>query len=277
MGVGSDRPHAYLIASSLAAVVNFPLWKASAMAQSGFAPVSGGGGGGGYAAAYAAALKPPYRGVFAVVAGMTWARFAIFYGSDVGRRKLERGGAFAVGSVGAVAAPPVLLSTAVQVINQPVIRGSIALQDPSSSDATVRGALARIAAGPRGAAALWHGTSAGVLKTVPKYCVAILVKDYAERALPPAPPGDEARRLGRAAVKASSAALAGALLTNPLDVVRNEMFKTDAPLTAVVRDLHRSHPNFSWALRGADKNLVGVAVPVAITIFVVDALQRFGL
>lgn len=28
----------------------------------------------------------------------------------------------------------------------------------------------------RGVSGLWHGTSAGVMKTVPKYCVAVTVK-----------------------------------------------------------------------------------------------------
>ena len=57
-----DAPAAYLVGSALAAVVNFPLWKASAMAQSGFKTKSRG-----YFAAYAEALRPPYRGVAAVV------------------------------------------------------------------------------------------------------------------------------------------------------------------------------------------------------------------
>ena len=92
-----DAPAAYLVGSALAAVVNFPLWKASAMAQSGFKTKSRG-----YFAAYAEALRPPYRGVAAVVGGMTWARFAIFYGSDVGRAELEKTEAFR-GTTAAVA------------------------------------------------------------------------------------------------------------------------------------------------------------------------------
>ena len=56
----------------------------------------------------------------------------------------------------------------------------------------------------------------------------------------------------------------------------NEMFKTDLGLVAVVRALHRASP-WRWLARGADKNLVGVAVPVACTIFFTDQLQRAGL
>ena len=122
-----------------------------------------------------------------------------------------------------------------------------------------------------------HGLSAGVLKTVPKYSVAVLVKDAAERRLPPAPPGDEARALARAAVKACAAAVAGAVLTNPLDVLRNEMFKTDLPLGAALASLRAQEPRGAWLARGAGRNLVGVAVPVAATIFLTDQLKRLGL
>ena len=37
-----DEPELYLAASAMAAVVNFPLWKASAIAQAGFKMKSGG-------------------------------------------------------------------------------------------------------------------------------------------------------------------------------------------------------------------------------------------
>ena len=117
-----------------------------------------------------------------------------------------------------------------------------------------------------------HGLSAGVLKTVPKYSVAVLVKDAAKRRLPPAPPGDEARALARAAVKACAAAVAGAVLTNPLDVLRNEMFKTDLGFFDALAYLNREHPN--WIFRGAKQNLVAVAAPVGATIFFTDQLKR---
>ena len=266
-----DAPAAYLVGSALAAVVNFPLWKASAMAQSGFKTKSRG-----YFAAYAEALRPPYRGVAAVVGGMTWARFAIFYGSDVGRRFLEERHVFEKGSVAAIAVPPLIVSTGVQIINQPIIRASIMLQDPEADFRASQGttdAVKRIAR-ERGVGALWHGTSAGILKTVPKYCVAVLVKEQCERRLPRV--DTKVGSLVRDATKAVSAAVAGAVLTNPLDVIRNEMFKTDQSLINVVKRLQGDHGT-KWVARGADKNLVGVAVPVACTIFFTDQLRRVGL
>jgi hypothetical protein len=266
-----DAPAAYFVGSALAAVVNFPLWKASAMAQSGFKTKSKS-----YFGAYAEALRPPYRGVAAVVGGMTWARFAIFYGSDVGRRWLESRHVFDRGSVPAIAVPPLIVSTCVQVVNQPIIRASIMLQNPEADFRASQGtkdALKRIVR-ERGVAALWHGTSAGILKTVPKYCVAILIKEQCERRLPRS--DSTGGRLLRDAAKAVAPAVAGAVLTNPLDVIRNEMFKTDQSLVTVVKRLHADH-GWRWVARGADKNLVGVAVPVACTIFFTDQLRRAGL
>ena len=154
MGVDAGAPAAYLLGSGGAAVLNFPLWKASAMAQSGFGPR-----GGSYASAYAAALRPPYRGVASVVLGMTWARFAIFYGSDVGRAELEKTEAFR-GTTAAVALPPLATATFVQCVNQPIIRGSVSLQDPNAAERTLAGALRRVAA-ERGVRGLWRGLGAG--------------------------------------------------------------------------------------------------------------------
>ena len=204
-----DAPAAYLVGSALAAVVNFPLWKASAMAQSGFKTKSRG-----YFAAYAEALRPPYRGVAAVVGGMTWARFAIFYGSDVGRRFLEERHVFERGSVAAIAVPPLIVSTGVQVVNQPIIRASIMLQDPEADFRASQGttdAVRRIAR-ERGVGALWHGTSAGILKTVPKYCVAVLVKEQCERRLPRV--DTKVGKLVRDATKAVCAAVAVRTITH---------------------------------------------------------------
>ena len=263
-----DAPAAYLVGSALAAVVNFPLWKASAMAQSGFKTKSRG-----YFAAYAEALRPPYRGVAAVVGGMTWARFAIFYGSDVGRRFLEDTHVFERGSVAAIALPPLVVSTGVQVVNQPIIRASIMLQDPEADFRASQGtmdAVKRIAR-ERGVGALWHGTSAGILKTVPKYCVAVLVKEQCERRLPRV--DTKVGSLVRDATKAVCAAVAGAVLTNPLDVIRNEMFKTEESATLTVQRLFRRE-GFSFLHRGLGRNLIAVAAPIGMTIFLTDFLME---
>ena len=108
------------------------------------------------------------------------------------------------------------------------------------------------------------------------------------------------------------AGVAGAALTNPLDVVRNEMFKTDLsvvevrawpqpppspllpveffclcchpsihpplyctarPWPQVVRKLYREE-GLGFCGRGIQKNMVAVAVPIAITIFATDFLVR---
>ena len=75
--------------------------------------------------------------------------------------------------------------------------------------------------------ALISGTSAGVLKTVPKYCTAIIMKSYMDKYLEPVPVDEYGRttkldELIRSAKKSIAAGVAGAILTNPLDVLRNE-------------------------------------------------------
>ena len=64
----------HFAASTVAAVINFPLWRASAIAQSGF-KLEGSNFMSRY---YQAAIKPPFKGVAATIAGMAWARGAIF-------------------------------------------------------------------------------------------------------------------------------------------------------------------------------------------------------
>ena len=64
----------HFAASTVAAVINFPLWRASAIAQSGFKLE----GKNFLARYYQAAVKPPFKGLSATIAGMAWARGAIF-------------------------------------------------------------------------------------------------------------------------------------------------------------------------------------------------------
>ncbi|CAM9744870.1 unnamed protein product, partial [Hapterophycus canaliculatus] len=168
-GKGS-HPECHFAASGVAAIINFPLWRAAAIGQSGFKDVSKRGN---FATRYLEGLKPPYKGVAATIIGMTWARAFIFYGSDVGKRELEDRGYS--NRLVTVTAPPLVLSTTVQLINMPIIRASITIQNPDSHVATVRDSLAAIYR-KGGVSGLWHGTSAGVMKTVPKYCVAVTVK-----------------------------------------------------------------------------------------------------
>jgi hypothetical protein len=101
---------AYLIAlsfraaSGFAAVVNFPLWRASAIAQSGFKLE----GENVWVRYYRAVTQPPFRGVMATMLGMTWARGTIFYGSDLGKSLMKDAG---ISKVWYQTVPPLILVT----------------------------------------------------------------------------------------------------------------------------------------------------------------------
>mmetsp|Transcript_13970 Transcript_13970/g.33803 ORF Transcript_13970/g.33803 Transcript_13970/m.33803 type:complete len:285 (-) Transcript_13970:790-1644(-) len=279
MGGGSvakDHPWEYLGASALSAAINYPLWRASAIGQSGFTVARAGllANVPPSVSPYVHAFAPPYKGMFAVISGMTWARAAIFWGSDRGRDYLKQHEI--VSDTWATVLPPLVVSTMVQCINMPIVRASITLQNPESSLPTTRAALEHIYQN-HGIAGLWHGMSAGILKSVPKYCTAIVVKDYMENALPkadPLSPNYDRDRLLRSAAKSSTAGVAGAVLTNPLDVIRNEMFKTNKSLFETVKLLH-AEMGYTFITRGLGKNMIAVAIPVGCTIFFTDVLIQF--
>ena len=199
--------------------------------------------------------------------GMTWARGAIFYGSDTGKALLKEKG---VNPALAQTIPPLIIGTFVQVVNMPLVRATITIQNPSSDLTSVRQALVYIYK-TRGISGLWHGVSAGILKTVPKYITAVAVKDIMEEKLPHADPHDKSAQMYRSAFKSISAGVAGAVLTNPLDVLRNEMFKTDLGLLTTCRNLLKQE---GWAFmsRGMTSNMTAVAIPIAVTIFTTDIL-----
>lgn len=261
----ADANHAliHIAASGIAAVINFPLWRASAIAQSGF-QMSGGS----MLQKYWQAIQPPYRGVLATMFGMCWARAAIFYGSEVGKNFLLKNH---INAGIAQTAPTFIISTLVQVINMPIVRATITIQDPESEMSSVTEALVHIYQ-TRGLGALWHGVSAAILKTVPKYITAVVVKDFMEDNLPPADPSNKYASLGRSAVKAVTAGVAGAALTNPLDVLRNEMFKTNLSLGETLRNLVEERGWGGFMCRGIKSNIVAVAIPIALTIFTTDLL-----
>lgn len=211
---GQSDVECHFAASAIAAVINFPLWKASSIAQSGFkidAPNN-------LVRYYKAVVNPPFRGMSATIVGMTWARGAIFFGSDYLRVKLK---ALGVNEALSIALPPLVIGTLVQIVNMPLVRATITIQDPSCTLPSTTAALIHIYK-TKGLGGLWHGVSAGVLKTVPKYITAVAVKDFMEENLPPADPTDKNSKLLRSAVKSVTAGMAGAILTNPLDVIRNE-------------------------------------------------------
>mmetsp|Transcript_2712 Transcript_2712/g.3057 ORF Transcript_2712/g.3057 Transcript_2712/m.3057 type:complete len:297 (+) Transcript_2712:251-1141(+) len=293
MGGGSlakEHPFEYIGASALSAMINYPLWRASAMGQSGFRVTASAFQGSSSSALlsgiftavpssvapYVVAFAPPYKGMAATICGMTWARAAIFWGSDRGKEVLQSNFPQLHPSIYTLT-PPLAVSVMVQCVNQPIVRASITLQNPESQLTNIREALKMIYReyGVRG---LWHGTSAGILKTVPKYCTAIIVKDYMENRLPqsdPQSPTYQTDKLIRSALKSATAGLAGAILTNPLDVIRNEMFKTNKSLVSTV-NLLLDELGWKFIVRGMGKNLVAVSIPVASTIFFTDALIQMS-
>ena len=281
MGGGSlakQYPREYFMAAFGAACLNYPLWRASAVGQSGFRMASMSIAGVGVPQTltpYVYAFAPPYKGMVGVVLGMTWARAAIFWGSDRGKEFLRSHGV--TNESAATLLPPLLVSTLVQFINQPIVRASITLQNPKFNCPDTISAV-KFIYDKYGLAGMWHGTSAGVLKTVPKYCTAIIVKDYMDEILPPVDPNSptvQSDRLWRSAAKSAAAGVAGAALTNPLDVIRNEMFKKNTPLIQTVRNLYQEL-GYRFMLRGMGKNMIAVAIPVGSTIFFTDALIQMS-
>ena len=115
--------------------------------------------------------------------------------------------------------------------------------------------------------------SAGIFKTVPKYVTAVYVKEIMDGLLEPVDPSNRTEVLVRSAKKSVIAGLAGATLTNPLDVIRNTMFQTDKSMVETIKYLH-AKKGFAFLHQGLAKNLVAVAVPVALTIFLTDAFGR---
>ena len=103
----------------------------------------------------------------------------------------------------------------------PLVRATITIQNPASDLQSVSQAITHIY-NTRGIGGLWHGVSAGILKSVPKYMTAVAVKDVMEQWLPHADSTDKTKLMYRSAVKSVAAGIAGAALTNPLDVIRNE-------------------------------------------------------
>ena len=119
---------------------------------------------------------------------------------------------------------------------------------------------------------LFAGWQANMGKDIP-FAVAkltifeALVRHYERWALPPTTAANWKERMGLGVVSG----MATAVLTNPLDVIRNEMFKTDLPVGRTLSKLVREE-GASFLTRGIGKNLVAVAIPIAVTIFTTDRL-----
>jgi hypothetical protein len=281
--LAKEYPRQYLCASAIAATVNYPLWRSAAIGQSGFRVVAhiGGRTVPAHWAPYVYGFLPPYKGMVATVFGMTWARAAIFWMSDTGRDVMLQQG---YSEAAATVLPPLVTSTIVQVINQPIVRSTVTLQDPKYNVPNVFRSMQQIYQ-THGISGLWHGTTAGVLKTVPKYIVAIAVKDWIEDMyqLPPNPNVNDpsssssyyqTARLQKSAIKSVAAGVAGAALTNPLDVVRNEQFKNDLGLRVTVQRLYQDM-GWKFIVRGLGKNMMAVAMPIGCTIFLTDLFIQY--
>jgi len=264
-------PKQYFAASALASAAGYPLWRAAAIGQSGFEmhviqvgrftiPQ--------IVTPFVYGFLPPYKGMMATVFGMTWARASIFWLSDYGHDVLLKNG-YSITT--ATVAPPLLVSALVQVVNQPIVRSTVTLQDPKYNLPNVFSSVRQIYFS-HGISGLWHGTTAGVLKTVPKYVTAIAIKDMMEETLPqpdPISPTYKSDRINRSIIKSAAAGIAGAALTNPLDVIRNEQFKTQTGIRDTTKKLW-NEMGVSFLTRGLGKNMIAVAMPVGLTIFFTD-------
>ncbi len=78
-----EHPLEYVGASALSAIINYPLWRASAIGQSGFRVTTSAFQGSSLAglvtsipsmAPYVHAFAPPYKGMMSTILGMTWVR-----------------------------------------------------------------------------------------------------------------------------------------------------------------------------------------------------------
>ena len=271
-----EYPKQYFCASALAAAVNYPLWRSAAIGQSGFrvAAQVGGVTVPAQLAPYVYGFLPPYKGMAATVFGMTWARAAIFWVSDYGREVMLKEG---YSEASATVLPPLVTSTLVQVINQPIVRSTVTLQDPKYNLPNVLMSMKQLYS-THGVAGLWHGTTAGVLKTVPKYVVAIAVKDWVEEhyKLPSDAnsPSYHNERMQKSVVKSLAAGVAGAALTNPLDVIRNEQFKNHLGMRVTIQQLWRDM-GWRFLARGIGKNMIAVAMPIGCTIFLTDLFIQY--
>lgn len=261
-------PMPYFAASTVSSVMTFPLWKAAAIGQSGYALKAKSA----FGRLWEAAM-PPYRGGLVVVSGRAWAQAAIFFGSDEGSRWLRR-----QGWNGAVSLflPPLVVSAYVQIANQPFVRSSIMLQgDPQvrfaqrSSSPTI--AVIRHLWKTEGAGSLWLGTGVGIVRTVPKYVTAVVAKNFMEDLLPAH--GGTSTIL-RSAVKSVAASVVGSVLTNPLDVLQNEMYKSGRGVLPTLQRLRLAEGQ-QWLLRGCGPNVFASAMPMALTIFLTDTFTQW--
>merc|ERR1719433_2093512 len=100
---------------------------------------------------------------------MTWARAAIFYGSDLGSQKMRSQG---YGIAASSTVPSLVVSAFAQTVNQPFVRSSIMLQNPAeelSRKTFPNIAMLQHLKHTKGLGSWFTGLDAAILKTAPKY------------------------------------------------------------------------------------------------------------
>merc|ERR1719231_448285 len=102
---------------------------------------------------------------------------------------------------------------------------------------------------------------------------AVVIKDYMGNSLAPVDPRDKNAVLLKSAKIAVTAGVVGAVATNPLDVVRNEMFKTEEGMIACATRMTKES-GLRWFMRGMQKNYIAVALPISSTIFLTDRFKE---
>mmetsp|Transcript_72347 Transcript_72347/g.189604 ORF Transcript_72347/g.189604 Transcript_72347/m.189604 type:complete len:281 (+) Transcript_72347:118-960(+) len=273
----STSPAPYLAASAVSAAVSFPFWRAATIQQAGYdGTLCASSSSSSALGRFWQAMRTPTRGALSVVVGMTWGRAAIFFGSEQGAQWLRRHG---YGSTTATCLPPLFMSAYVQIASQPFVRSSVMLQgDPqvrfASTSRMPNVAVLHHLWRTRGASSWFLGVGVSLTRTVPKYVTAFVIKDLMDGVLEPVDASDRASMALRSAKKAIAAGAVGATLTNPLDVVQSQMFRTEESFSSTVRRLCREE-GFGWTVRGIQRNAVASAVPIAMTIFLTDAFTSW--
>jgi len=109
--------------------------------------------------------------------------------------------------------------------------------------------------------------------------VAIAVKDWVEEHYKLSTndvncPSYHNERMQKSVVKSLAAGVAGAALTNPFDVIRNEQFKNHLGMRMTIQHLWN---DMGWRFlgRGIGKNMIAVAMPIGCTIFLTDLFIQY--
>lgn len=295
----TKAPLVYLVASGLSALVGIPLWKAKILEQAGYQPIATAtnvydreNSRKGFWSRYSEAIQPPYRGIVPAWTGMTVARAFIFYGSDRGKvilkqynEKKENQVKFSQFSLSII--PSITCSIIAQVMVNPLYRAGVLLQNPETPFKTAAETMFHIYK-HEGFGGLWRGSSIGIIKTAPRYGSSLYIRDLVnnyfekesfclenEKKIDNTLKKEKGVNMYQSGVSSLAAGLAGAVLTNPLDVVRASIFKREGKervsILKSVSELYEKE-GIKFLSRGLERNLISVAVPVTFTLFLSDLL-----